>query len=148
MLERAIEGQTGLQISTIEIDRGGLSYTADTLAAIRSERAEAELFLLMGSDALADLPRWHRPETICQLAIPAVVHRAGSAEVDFEPIRFLVTEDRLQEIAHHQVEMPATEISSSEIRALIATGGPWESMVPPPVASYIRENQLYRDGHR
>ena len=148
MLERAIQGERELQISTVEIDRGGVSFTAETLAAIRSERPEDELLLLMGSDALVDLPRWYRPELVCQLAIPAVVHRAGSAVVDFEPMRTLVTEDRLQEIQSHQVEMPATEISSSQIRALIASGGPWESMVPAPVASYIDDNQLYRNGHR
>jgi len=148
MLEQAIADQPGLQISTLELDRGGVSFTADTLAEIHDQRPCDELFLLLGADSLADLPRWHRPEEICRLGIPAVVHRAGSAGPDFEPLRPLVSADRFKKILESQVEMSATPISSSQIRALIAANGDWEEMVPVAVAEYIHQHQLYRDKFR
>ena len=97
----------------------------------------------MGADSLADLPHWHRPEDICRLATPLVVHRAETPEPDFEVLRTLVDEQRLEAIRNQQVEMPPTPISSSQIRALIASGQPWQEFVPTQVADYIDEHLLY-----
>src|SRR5437763_13171124 len=78
MLELALGGHEQLRASDIEIKRGGVSYTAETLAAIHDLHADAALFLLMGADSLHDLPTWREPGRICELAIPAVVRRGGS----------------------------------------------------------------------
>jgi len=143
MLQHACAPRSMFKIKTIELDRGGVSYSIDTLEAIRNEHPDAELFFLMGADSLADLPKWHRPTDICRLATPLVVHRAEALEPDFEMLRPLFSTDRLDEIRQHLVEMPPTPISSSKIRTLIAKGGDWQQYVPSKVAEYIFEHQLY-----
>ncbi len=143
MLRLACTEREDFCVSTLEIDRGGVSYTVDTLQAIAEQRPEGDLFLLMGADSLADLPRWHRPETICQLATPLVVHRAEAPAPDFQVLRELVDDERLETISQQLVEMPPTPISSSQIRRQIASGEQWQEAVPPKVADYIAEQQLY-----
>ncbi len=75
MLRLAVGGHRALQVSTLEIDRGGISYTFETLEAIHQQAPETELFFLMGADSLEDLPNWRQPERICELAVPVVVRR-------------------------------------------------------------------------
>ncbi len=77
MLRLATGGEPAFVVSTMELERGGVSYTVDTLAAMHSQMPDSELFLLLGSDSLADLPTWRGPERICELAIPVAVRRAG-----------------------------------------------------------------------
>lgn len=144
MLKLACADETRFTISTLEIDRGGVSYTVDTLAAIRESNPEDELFFLMGADSLEDLPHWHRPEEICRLAQPLFVRRAGSPLPDFELLEEVMSAEGAEQVAKLQVEMPSMPISSSEIRQLIPTGGAWHSMVPEHVAEYIVERQLYQ----
>jgi nicotinate-nucleotide adenylyltransferase len=144
MLEMALENRPELGVSTLEVDRGGVSYTIDTLRAMSAAQPEAELFFLMGADSLADFPHWREPEAICRVALPLVVRRAGAPEPDFDALRPFVSASRLKEIRASQVEMPATPISSSEIRRLVAEGGDWRSLVPQKVADLIDERRLYQ----
>jgi nicotinate-nucleotide adenylyltransferase len=143
MLRLAIADSRAFTVSTLEIDRGGPSYTVETLSALREKNPGADLFFLMGADALAEFPQWREPAAICKLATPIVVHRAGSPEPDFAVLRPLLSEERLGEIRAARVEMSPTPISSSGIRALIASGGEWQPMVPPAVADYIERHGLY-----
>lgn len=143
MLELACADEPGFDISTVEFDRGGVSYSVDTLETIRAEQPTAELYFLMGADALADFPAWHLPGDICRLATPLVVRRAETAEPSFEVLRPFVSAERLDQIRAAQVEMPPTPISSSQIRELIAAGGDWQDLVPPRVAEYIGSQGLY-----
>jgi nicotinate-nucleotide adenylyltransferase len=143
MLRLALDGRSRLQASDLEIERGGVSYTVDTLARVQSRHPEAELFFLMGADSLADLPNWQRPEEICDLATLLVVRRAGEAAPNFNALAQLVSAERLEQFCDHQVEMPETPISSSGIRELIAADGGWEELLPSAVAGYIRQNCLY-----
>ncbi len=143
MLQYACEHQKNYTISTIELDRGGLSYSVDTLEAIQADQPDAELFFLMGADSLTDLPKWHRPADLCHLATPLVVHRAETPEPDFDSLGSLLSADRLDQIRQQQIEMPPTPISSSQIRSLIASGGDWQDLVPAGVADYIEKHQLY-----
>lgn len=143
MLELATRERPEFEVSTIEIDRGGVSYTIDTLRELRNREPAAELFFLMGADSLADLPHWREPAEICRLATPLVVHRAGRADPNFDALAGLVSPARLAEISGLQVDMPATPIASSEIQRLIAAGGQWQPLVPPVVADYIVAQRLY-----
>jgi nicotinate-nucleotide adenylyltransferase len=143
MLRIATTDRPEFSVSTIEFDRGGVSYTVDTLRQLRVEHPDAELFFLMGADSLADFPHWREPAQICRLATPLVVRRAESPEPDFESLRPFVAPARLQEIRAAQVEMPATPISSSQIRRLVAEGGAWRPLVPTAVAQYIEKGRLY-----
>jgi nicotinate-nucleotide adenylyltransferase len=144
MLKLALEDRPEFGIETIEVDRGGVSYTIDTLRAMSASQPQAELFFLMGADSLADFPNWREPEGICRMALPLVVRRAGAAEPDFDALRPFVSASRLEEIRNSEIEMPATPISSSEIRRLIAKGGEWRRIVPEKVADYIAERGLYQ----
>jgi nicotinate-nucleotide adenylyltransferase len=143
MLELAIRGRPEFEVCPLEIERGGRSFMVDTLRELKSRAPEAELFLLVGADALADLPNWREAAEVCTLATPAAVRRAGWAEPDFAALVPVVGAERAAEIRDARVEMPETEISSTEVQRLIAEGGDWRVMVAPEVAEYIAERGLY-----
>lgn len=144
MLRLAVADRPEFDVSTVELDRGGVSYTVDTLRDFAAMHPRAELFFLMGADSLAEFPAWRDPAEICALATPLVVRRAGEPEPDFDALGEVVAPARLAEIRAAAVDMPPAAVSSSAIRAAIAGGGPWRSMVPEAVAQYIDRRQLYR----
>jgi nicotinate-nucleotide adenylyltransferase len=146
MLQLAIGGHEAFRVSTIELDRGGVSYTVDTLAAIRAEQPTAELFFLLGADSLADFPRWRQPEEICRLATPLVVRRHGSSEPQYESLAALVAKERLDEVKTSTIDMPLIELSSSDLRLRAAEGRSLRYRTPRAVEKYIETNRLYRDG--
>lgn len=129
--------------STIELARPGPSYTVDTLSALAEQHPDDELFLLLGADSLADLPRWRDPGRICDLATPLVVARAGESPADFGVLAPVVETAQLEQIKRLQIRMPPTPISSTDIRRRIATGEPWQELVPTEVAAYIQQHALY-----
>ncbi len=143
MLRLAIGDEPRFAVSTAELDRGGVSYTVDTLRELKARDLSAELFLLMGADSLSDFPKWREAGAICELATLVVVHRAGLAEPDFGVLTPLASPARVAEVRGAQVEMPEMPISSSQIRQLIAADGPWQSLVPAAVAEYIKRHGLY-----
>ena len=143
MLRLATAQRAEFRVSEREIDRGGPSYTVDTLREIAKEDPQADIFFLLGADALSELPTWRSPQEICDLATLAVVHRAGAPAPDLSVLESMASADRLRDIAAAQVEMPPVEISSSEIRQCVAAGRPWRDFVPPAVADYIAERGLY-----
>jgi nicotinate-nucleotide adenylyltransferase len=144
MLELALAGHEQIKASRVEIDRGGVSYTLDTLAAVRELHPAATLFFLMGADSLRDLPTWREPRQICELAIPAVVRRGGAAEPDFGVLAPLVSPERLAEIRAAQVEMPLVELSSTDLRERAASGRSLRFRTPRAVEKYIESQGLYR----
>jgi len=126
-------GADRLEASGIEIQRGGLTYTADTLDQIHADNPGAELFLLVGSDAAAGLDSWSRPDDIRRLATTVVVDRGGR-EGGRPPDGW----------DHVVVEVPLMEISSSDLRERIAVDAPVEALLPPTVIDGIRRLELYR----
>ena len=136
VVEAAVAGTEGVEASGIEIDRGGDSYTADTLEQLAAEDPARELFLIVGADVAAELHTWRRPEVVSRLATLVVVSRGGSPPVQpGAPWR-----------AEH-VRIPALEVSSSDLRARAADGRPLDHLVPTAVIACIRERGLYaRDG--
>lgn len=144
MLRLAVGGDDALEICTLEVDRGGVSYTIDTLTEIHHQQPDAELFLLMGADTLTDLPLWREAAHILQLAVPVVVRRAGAHEPDYSPLEKLVPAERFAEFRAQQVVMPTIELSSTEIRARIAQGSSIRYRTPRAVEKYIESHQLYR----
>lgn len=144
MLELAIAGHDAFRVSTLELDRGGVSYTVDTLQQIKYEQPGSKLFFLMGADSLADLPTWREPQRICQLAIPVVVHRARSAAPDWTSWRGILEPGRLEEIRQHAVTMPIVELASTDIRSRVRRGRSIRYRTPRAVEKYIETNQLYR----
>jgi len=144
MIRLAIGGHEQLAVSTIEIDRDGVSYSVDTLSALAEQQPGSSLFFLMGADSLKDLPTWREPQKLCELAVPLVVRRAGSPEPDFSSISHLVTTARLEKIREYQVEMPIIELSSTEIRQRVASGRSIRYRTTRAVEKFIEANGLYR----
>ena len=131
LVEACVEGVHGLEASSLEIDRGGDSYTVDTMRELADAHPGAELFLILGADVVDDLHTWVRHDelrTLCQLV---VVNRPGADVV--EPEGWQV----------HHVEIPALDISGSAIRQRIAEGRPIDFLVPPAGVHCIRERRLY-----
>jgi len=140
MLRLAIQDEPTWRVCTIEIDRGGLSYTVDTLRQIHEELPDVDLFFLIGADALQDVAKWREPREIFRMATPLVVYRAAQPAPDFEQLKLLCTADTPPQL----VEMPATDASSSEIRRRVAAGESIGSLVPRAVAEFIAQHGLYR----
>ena len=143
MLRLAIGGHAGMEVSTMEIDRGGISYTVDTLKQLQEIHPDDELFFLMGADSLADLPSWRSPEEICRLACPLVVRRAGSPVPNIEVLTSVVDQDRLELIRQSQVEMPVIELSSTAIRSAVQEGRSIRFQTPRAVEVFIQQNGLF-----
>jgi nicotinate-nucleotide adenylyltransferase len=146
MLELAIAGHEQFGVSRYEVDRGGVSYTVNTLRHFREEDPQGELFFLLGADMLHDLPHWREAAEVCRLAMPVVVRRAGVKEPDFESLSGLVPPERIEQIRQQQVEMPQIELCSSEIRRRVAAGLSIRYQTPRAVEKYIETHGLYRGG--
>ncbi|HEX3998693.1 MAG TPA: nicotinate-nucleotide adenylyltransferase [Pirellulales bacterium] len=143
MLRLATGGQPAFVVSTMELDRGGISYTVDTLEALHAQLPASELFLLLGSDSLAELATWRDPARICALALPVAVRRAGGPPPDFSPLATLISADRLEAIRRLAVEMPLVELSASAIRRRTAAGLSIRYRTPRAVEQYIAAGRLY-----
>ena len=141
MLRLALAGTGHDQISTIELDRAGPSYTADTLALLHDRLAPARLYFLMGEDSLRDLPTWRDPCRILANAEIAVAGRPGvDADLDDLYAELPALRDRL-----HIVLTDELAVSSSELRDRIADGQSVSALIPSAVADYIAEHRLYRN---
>ena len=140
MVELAVQNLEQMEVSDLEIHREGLSYTYETVEQIRSLYPQAELYLLMGSDMFLSFDHWKYPERILRCASLAVFCRGGKGES--ASIR---EKKELMEASGHQVhliEQPVLEISSTQLRRLLAFGC-CDAFLPQGVADYIRENDLY-----
>jgi len=129
----AVGDVPGVEASGIEIERGGLSYTADTLGALAGLHPGADLVLVIGADVASQLDTWERVDEIRALARLAVVTRPGS------PVRTL-PEGWPADV----VEVPALEVSSTDLRARVADGRPLDYLVPEAAMREMRRRGLYR----
>ena len=122
-------------VSRIDIDRGGPTYTIDTLRDLRAERGdEAELFFITGADALAQIMSWQDVNELFKLAHFVGVTRPGHR----------LTGDGLPEDNVSLVEVPALAISSTDCRQRVARGEPIWYLVPDGIVQYIAKRRLYR----
>jgi nicotinate-nucleotide adenylyltransferase len=144
MLQLAIGGHEAFSVCTREVERGGVSYTVDTVSELAAEDGSRQLFFLLGGDSLADLPRWREPAQICNLALPVAVARPGSPPPNYQALAGLVSPERLDEIRSHQVDMPQIGISSREIRRRVAASLSIRYQTPRAVEMYIATAGLYR----
>lgn len=135
VLQAALTGARGLEASTLEIERGGASYTADTLAELRRRHPGAELHLVVGADVAAELDSWVRVEEVKALAHLVVVGRPGAVA----PV------ERLGDEGWRVTTVPTTfiGISSSDVRARVAAGRPIDYLVPASAVREISERGMY-----
>jgi len=129
-----------LEVSAIEINRDGPSYTVDTLAEIHATHPGDDLTFIVGGDMAWSLPDWHEPEAILGYASVAVAERAGARR---EEVRV-----RLADIAGaHRIsyiDVPRLDISSSALRRRVREGRPIDYLVADAVADYIDQRRLYQ----
>ena len=133
MVEAAVGSVEGLEASRIEIDRGGMSYTADTLHALLDEQPDRQLHVILGSDAAVGLRTWERAEEVRTLATIVVVERPGTHEADPPPGWSWV-----------RVEVPRLEVSSTDLRARVADGRPLDYLLTPDVIDAVEALGLYQ----
>jgi nicotinate-nucleotide adenylyltransferase len=137
LVEAAVGGVDGVEAGRLEVDRGGDSYTADTLAEIQAANPEAELFLIIGWDVAPALTTWERYEEVQRLATLVVVNRPGSS-----PPRQL-TQSGWRVV---EVTVPNLEISSSDLRERAAEGRPLDYLIPAEGVRFIRTRGMYAGG--
>jgi nicotinate-nucleotide adenylyltransferase len=146
MSELLVEGAEGLFACPLEIKRGGVSYTVDTLNAIHASHPDAELTFIVGADVASTLAGWRDPAKLLELANLAVAARTGSARDEvLDTVARLSPAAGLPATARVRfLGMPTIAISSSEARRRAARGEPIEDLVGPAVARYVAEHGLYR----
>ncbi len=135
----AVGDDERFDVSDVEITREGRSYTVDTLELLHSQDPESELFLIVGGDIAAGLPKWREPERVLALATLAVAGRRGTsrAEVD-EALSGLPGGEQTAFF-----QMPTISVSSTVLRRRVRAGQPIRYYVPDPVVSYIDHHRLY-----
>ena len=131
LVTAAVADVEGLVAGRTEIDRGGASYTADTLRHLADEYVDAELFTVVGDDAAAGFTTWDRYEEVAQRSSLVVVDRPGES-VELAP-----------EFEWLRVEVPHLEVSSTDLRARFSDGRPLDYLITEPVLEMIRERELY-----
>ena len=148
MLRLATGGHDAFAISTVELDRGGVSYTVDTLAALAAAHPGADLRLVLGPDALADLPTWREPARILELALPLAVERESlddvAALVADARLAAILGRERLARVVAERVRMPAIGIRATALRATVAAGRSIRFLTPRAVERFIATHGLYR----
>ncbi len=133
MVEAAVDGVDGLEASDLELRRGGLSYTADTIAGLRSDGFD-DVFLVLGSDAAAGLDTWERVDEVRATSTIVVVDRPGEGVHRVLPDGF----------SWQRVEVPRLEVSSTDLRSRVDDGRPLDYLLPKDVIACIRARGLYR----
>ena len=133
MARLAAVNEPGLEVSPIELERTGPSYTVDTLRAFRAAHPGAEIFFIIGADTLPELKTWKESSALFSLATFAVAVRPGFEKVS-EPGAKVVT-----------VPIVPDAVSATEIRARVREGKPIDGLVPDAVRDYITAHHLYRE---
>ena len=134
LVQAAVAREPHMEASRIELDRPGPSFTADTLAALKTVHPDSLLFLIIGMDALVDLPRWRDPKRILALARLLVVPRPGDWQIP-SAVK-----------GHYDVlSFASSDVSSTGIRQRIATGESVDALLPPAVLRYIEDKGIYHD---
>ena len=144
MCKLAIADNPSFDVCDVDLVRGGITYTADTLSDIRAlYSGEDELFFITGSDSALSLPQWYKPRTLARLASFIAVDRPGSA----------MTEEQCAELAQNSfsvipIHTATLDISSTEVRRRVSEGRSIRYLCPEPVRTYITERGLYRKGDK
>lgn len=155
MVELAVAGQQGFSVDDRELRRDGPSYTIDTLLALRAEFPDSSLGLIVGMDAFLGLPAWHRWQEILGVAHIIVAHRPGWKAPDMGALGELIADygthrvDDLHQALQGRIHIHAVtqlEISSTEIRELVAAGRDPRFLMPDAVRDEIENSGCYARG--
>lgn len=131
MLKLAVADNPLLGIETEEIKRGGISYSYDTMLALKKKHPDVDYYFIIGGDMVDYLPKWHRIDDLIKLVNFVGVRRPGAANHSNYPVIW--------------VDVPQVDFSSSDIRQRVRDGRSIKYMVPASVEAYIKEHHLYYD---
>ena len=140
MVELAISGNEAFELSRIEVDRPGPSFTVDTVERLATD---ADVVVILSAETFHELPTWHEPERLFAAARVAVVPREGYPAPD---LAWLAATFPGRESRVTYVTAPHLGLSSTAIRGRVAAGRSIRYVVPDAVATYIADHHLYRTG--
>jgi nicotinate-nucleotide adenylyltransferase len=143
MVKLAIEGNPHFELSSMELDREGITYTADTLQQLTNDYPKNEYYFILGWDSLEQIEKWRNPDTIFKLAHIVATGRYHSSKDEIEE-----QIHHLENIYHgkiHLLEIPNIDLSSEMLREYVKMGKSIRNYVPEPVEQYIREQGLYKE---
>lgn len=131
MVRMAIAGNEKFTLDTLEVDRGGVSYTYDTIKELKARHPDVDYYFIIGGDMVEYLPKWNRIDELVKMVKFVGVKRTGAKMNSKYPILW--------------VDVPTIDISSTLIRNKIKQGCSIRYLVPDAVAEYLKEEGLYRD---
>ncbi|EGQ27607.1 nicotinate-nucleotide adenylyltransferase [Mammaliicoccus sciuri] len=129
MVKLAVDEIEGLRASSFEIERGGVSYTYDTMSQLIQDEPQHEFYFIIGGDMIDQLPTWYKIDELLQIIKFIGVKRPGAVSASDFPVQM--------------VETPQLDLSSTLIRQRFLEGGTVQLLLPPAVEAYIREERLY-----
>ena len=141
MTRLAFRDVEGVYVSDMEIQRGGKSYTVDTLRELSGE--DRRLFLLCGTDMMLTLDRWREPEEIFRLSYPVYIRRDNDRSLDDVIIQKIGEYNEKYGKVMRKIVTEPLELSSESIRARLANAASISDLVPPAVEKYIKDKHLY-----
>ena len=142
MVRHAIAGKPGFEAAALDIERPGPSFMIETLQSLAIQYPQAEFFLILGADALAELPAWRHADRILAIAQIIAVPRPGHAS-EIPSAVLALHSNAHQRIHVHR--MPPVDIAASRVRDYCASGHSVDAWVPRAVADYIASRGLYAD---
>jgi len=148
MLRLALASHDKLDVSLIECKRGGISYTVDTVNDLVTQHPKDHFSLILGPDALVDLPSWKKPQEILSAVTILAIERDGVDDIEKtlqEPrLKSLLSNEQSKQIKTKRIRVPSIGIRAKQIRESIATGHSIRFRIPRDVEQFITHNQLYR----
>lgn len=143
MLRLAVGSNPRFEVDALELDRGGVSYTIDTVNALRGVEPDAEYYMLIGADSLKDFKKWKSPEELLVSVSLVVARRGGEAPPQWSELSGLASREVLEGIQKRALDLPAMELSSTDIRRRVAQRRSIRYLVPSSVEVYIHSHGLY-----
>jgi nicotinate-nucleotide adenylyltransferase len=143
MLQLAVAGNPSFRVDSLEKDRPGPSYTADTLRELHQRYPGDEFFLIVGADCLPDLPSWYEPVRVAELAVLLIATRPGWSAWPLERLRSALALPADKPLRLQVVQIPLLGLSSSDIRQRVPEGRSIRYLVPRSVECYIEAHRLY-----
>ncbi|MEQ8764422.1 MAG: nicotinate-nucleotide adenylyltransferase [Planctomycetota bacterium] len=144
MIRAAVADDAGLEASDIEVRRPGRSYTIDTIREVSEAMPETELYFVIGSDSLPELPSWREAKALVSLCQIITVLRRGHPATGLDRVRAFFGDALTEKLESGFLELDPVPVSSTEIRERLRRGESIRGLVPVGVAAYIAEHDLYR----
>ena len=151
MLSEILDPDPRFDLSLLEMQRAGPSYTVDTLEQLRGDDPDQPLIWCLGGDSFNSIQQWGRWQRLLDFASLVVAARPGSRPAP--PAEWTDRQCKLAHITDHpsgywcEIEMTQMDLASSRVRQAINNGQPWQHWVAPAIAEYIKDNHLYVDEH-